>query len=66
MSGFEKEELQTRAKGMTLEEQRVVAGTLPDNVLMEELCIRYTDLREKVDSISRAIGGAMEAENKER
>lgn len=59
MSGFEKEELQTRIKGMAPEEQAVAVKTLPDSILLEELCRRYADLREKVDNISRV----MEEEN---
>lgn len=59
MSGFEKEELQTRIKGMAPEEQAAAAKTLPDSILFEELCRRYTDLREKVDNINRV----MEEEN---
>lgn len=62
MSGLEKDELQIRMRGMTVEEKTLVAKTLPDSILLEELCRRHMELREKVDNISRAVeekGGAV-------
>ena len=57
MSGFEKEELQARMQGTTKEEKQLIAETLPDEILMEEICRRFVDLRETVDSISQAVWG---------
>lgn len=42
MSGLEKEELQARTHGMTLEEQIVVARSIKDEVLWNELHQRYS------------------------
>lgn len=61
MSGFEKEELQTRTKGMTPEEQTVVAGTLPDNILLGELCRRYIDPGEDKQKILDLLLPALQA-----
>ena len=47
---------------MTVVEKTLVAKTLPDSILLEELCRRHMELREKVDNISRAVeekGGAV-------
>lgn len=57
MSGFEKEELQIRMQGMTLEEQELVAETLPDEVVFRELTRRYINMREMVMKIGDAIMG---------
>lgn len=57
MSGFEKEELQTRAKGMTLEEQAVVAGSLKDEVLWKELHQRFSDRSNSLEKIINETAG---------
>lgn len=59
MSGFEKEELQTRMQGMTLEEQKLVAETLPDEIVFRELTRRYINMREMVMKIGDAIMGGI-------
>lgn len=51
MCGFEKEELQTRARGMTPEEQTVVAGVLKDEILWKELHKRFTDRSSSLEKI---------------
>ncbi len=62
MSGFEKEELQLRIKGMTLEEQKLVAETLPDEVIFEEMTRRYINMREMVRGIGNVIMGGRKNE----
>lgn len=55
MGGLEKEELVIMVQGMTEEEQQLIAETLPDETLLEELCRRYTDLLEEMKQIKQAI-----------
>lgn len=55
MSGFEKEELQSRMQGMTPEEQELVVKTLPDEVILGEMTRRYINMRDTVNSISQAV-----------
>lgn len=62
MSGFEKEELQLRIKGMTLEEQKLVAETLLDEVIFREMTRRYINMREMVRDIAGAIMGGRKNE----
>lgn len=57
MSGFEKEELQSRMQGMTPEEQALAVRTLPDEVILEEMTRRYINMRDTVNSISHTIMG---------
>lgn len=58
MSGFEKEELQIRTRGMTLEEQAVVAGSLKDEVLWNELHQRFTTRSAMLEIIKETAGRA--------
>ncbi|MCX4350347.1 MAG: hypothetical protein OSJ60_01805 [Lachnospiraceae bacterium] len=62
MSGFEKEELQLRMQGMVLEEQKLVAETLPDEVIFEEMTRRYINMREMVRGIGNVIMGGRKNE----
>ncbi len=62
MSGFEKEELQLRMQGMALEEQKLVAETLPDEVIFEEMTRRYINVREMVRGIGNVIMGGRKNE----
>ncbi|EOS75701.1 hypothetical protein C819_02263 [Lachnospiraceae bacterium 10-1] len=62
MSGFEKEELQLRMQGMALEEQKLVAETLPDEVIFEEMTRRYINMREMVRGIGNVIMGGRKNE----
>lgn len=55
MSGFEKEELQLRIKGMTLEEQKLVAEALPGEVIFEEMIRKYINMRGIVSDIVGTI-----------
>lgn len=52
MSDLEKEELISRVKGMSEEEQRVVAMNIPCDLLFEELYKRYLLLNAKVQKIT--------------
>lgn len=55
MSGFEIEELTARIKGMTLEEQIVVAGSLYDNVLWGELQGRFASMSAQLNNIRKEV-----------
>ena len=52
MSDLEKEELISRVKGMSEEEQRVVAMNIPCDLLFEALHKRYLLLNAKVQKIT--------------
>ena len=52
MSDLEKEELISRVKGMSEEEQRVVAMNIPCNLLFEALYMKYLLLNAKVQKIT--------------
>ena len=52
MSDLEKEELISRVKGMSEEEQRVVAMNIPCDLLFEALYKRYLLLNAKVHKIT--------------
>ena len=52
MSDLEKEELISRVKGMSEEEQRVVAMNIPSDLLFEALYKRYLLLNAKVQKIT--------------
>ena len=52
MSDLEKEELIRRVKGMSEEEQRVVAMNIPCDLLFEALHKRYLLLNAKVQKIT--------------
>lgn len=47
MSGLETERLQEQIRGMTADQQRVVAQALPDEILWETVYGRFLYLREK-------------------
>lgn len=55
MSGFEKEELTTRIRGTTKEEQLIIARELDDDILWDELRRRYMIQNAKVKDIEEAI-----------
>lgn len=55
MSGFEKEELATRIRGTTREEQLIIARELNDDILWDELRRRYMIQNAKVKDIEEAI-----------
>lgn len=55
MGGLEKEELRTMVQGATREEQQLIAETLPDEMLLEELCSRFSKMKQMLNSISRAV-----------
>lgn len=55
MSGFEKEELTTRSRGTTKEEQLIIARELDDDILWDELRRRYMIQNAKVKNIEEAI-----------
>ncbi len=57
MSGLEAEKLQERIRGMTEEQQRVVASTLPDEILWEAVYGRFSYLREKVMGARLPVDG---------
>lgn len=59
LSGFEKEELQLRIKGMTLEEQKLVAETLPDEVIFREMIRKYINMYEMVQGIGSVFVDGM-------
>ena len=52
MSDLEKEELISRVKGMSEEEQRVIAMNIPCDLLFEALYKRYLLLNAKVQKIT--------------
>lgn len=56
MSGIEKEELATRIKGMTVDEQVIVAGNLPSDILWDELRGRYTIMLTQTENVRRDVG----------
>ena len=51
MSGLETERLQERIRGMTADQQRMVAQALPDEILWEALHGRFLYLQERVTGI---------------
>lgn len=55
MSGIEKEELAARIKGMTPEEQTIVAGNLPSDILWDELHRRYTKKSVQIRNVRRDV-----------
>lgn len=57
MSGLEKEELECRMQGMTTEEQAVVAGSLKDEVLWNELHQRFSDRSNSLEKIINETAG---------
>lgn len=57
MSGLEAERLQERIRGMTTDQQKVVAAALPDEILWEAVYGRFLYLQEKVTGVRLLIGG---------
>lgn len=57
MSGLETERLQERVKGMTTDQQKVIAGALPDEILWEAIYGRFLYLQGAVSDVSRAVKG---------
>lgn len=55
MSGLEKEELCSRTKGMTRDEQVLTARLLPDDILWEELHRRYSVQNEIIKAVKAAV-----------
>ena len=55
MSGMEMEELAARIKGMTVDEQVIVANNLEDNVLWGELQRRYASRSAQVENVRKEV-----------
>lgn len=60
MSGLEKDELQIRMRGMTVEEKTLVAKTLPDNVLWDELHRRYFSKSTELEVVRDMVNGNLQ------
>lgn len=57
MSGFEIERIQERISGMTPDQQKVVAESLPDDVLWGAVYERFLHLRNRETIIIQAVSG---------
>ena len=55
MSGLEVERLQERVQGMTVEQQRVTAASLPDKILWEAVYERFLRPKSRVVTIEQTI-----------
>lgn len=55
MGGLEIERLQERVHGMTEDQQRVIAESLPDSILWEAVYGRFLFLRSRTEVISHVI-----------
>lgn len=55
MSGLEIERMQERVHGMTEDQQRLVAESLPDKILWEAVYGRFLYLRSRANIISQVI-----------
>lgn len=55
MNKLEIEELKNRFNAMALEEKRLVAQSLPDHILWEELYTRYNKSIAKISIIENTI-----------
>lgn len=55
MSGIEIEELAARIKGMTVDEQVIVANNLKDNVLWGELQGRYASMDVQLNNVRKEV-----------
>lgn len=55
MGGLEKEELVIMVQGMTEEEKRMIAKTLPDEIILTEICVRFGKMKQMLNSINRAV-----------
>lgn len=55
MGGLEIERLQEHVHGMTEDQQRVIAESLPDNILWEAIYRRFLYLRGRTEVISQVI-----------
>lgn len=60
MSGLEREELETVIKGMSREQQETTAAFLPDDIILQEVCARYTDMQQKLHNLGQAFAGKEE------
>lgn len=57
MSGLEREELEAVIKGMSREQQEATATFLPDDIILQEVCIRYTGMQQKLHNLGQAFIG---------
>lgn len=57
MSGFEIERIQERIQGMTEDQQKIVAASLPDQVLFDAVYGRFLYLRGQTAMISQIMEG---------
>jgi len=57
LSGFEIEKLQEMIQGMTEDQQRVIAETLPDEILWGVLYGKYLKMQGDMVAISQAVKG---------
>lgn len=57
MSVLEIERLQERIQGMTEDQQRVVAESLPDEILWGVLYGKYLKMQVDMEAISQAVNG---------
>lgn len=55
MGGLEIERLQEHVHGMTEDQQRVIAESLPDSILWEAVYGRFLYLRGRTEVISQVI-----------
>lgn len=55
MSGLERDEIILRTKAMSLEEQKLAVMVFPDELLWEELQIRYSKQNEMLKGIKAII-----------
>lgn len=55
MSGFEREELKRRMLGTTEEEKHIIAATLPDEIILSELCTRFNGMKQMLNNISKTV-----------
>lgn len=57
MSGFEVERIQERIQGMTEDQQKIVAESLPDAILWGVLYGKYLKMQGDMESIIQAVNG---------
>lgn len=57
MSGLEREELETVIRGMSREQQEATAAFLPDDIILQEICARYTGMQQKLNNVGQAFVG---------
>lgn len=55
MLEIERQELKNRAKAFSEEEQKIVVGLLPNDVLTDELCRRLGTMANMIKSVREAM-----------